>query len=303
MQRVPQIFSTTKLVVDRDRHHYGNFVLTGSSQFSFLKSASESLAGRIGLLSLLPFQYQEIPKDLVEESIFRGSYPELVLRNYEASDFWYSSYIDTYLNKDLRTLAHIGDLRDFRRFVQLLSANIAQTLDMTHYAKNIGVSIPTIKRWISILEASYIIFLLPPYYKNLGKRLIKSPKVYFFDTGLVSFLTGINTFEQYDQGPLAGPIFENYLVSEVYKKELHTASHSELYYFRTQDRAEIDLIIDRKSYVELIEIKKSSTFKPSMATTLKKYSTKRDKSYLLYQGESDHYQNIEILNYRKFLDR
>lgn len=301
VQLVPQIFSTIKLMVDQDRLDYGNFVLTGSSQFSFLQSASESLAGRIGLLSLLPFQYQEMPENLIQESIFRGSYPELVLRNYLESALWYSSYVDTYLNKDLRTLANIGDIRDFQRFIQLLAANIGQTLDMSHYAKDIGISVSTIKRWISILEASYIIFLVPPFYKNFGKRIIKSPKIYFYDTGLVSYFTGITSFEQYDQGPLGGPLFENYVISEIYKKELHSASDAQLYYLRTQTKMEIDLIVDRKSQRDFIEIKKTSTFRPNMIQTLTTYCEEKDQAYLLYQGEKDYYQNVSIIPFGDYL--
>ena len=177
VQNVPKIFNTIKFMVDKNRQNYGNFVLTSSSNFAFLKSASESLAGRIGLLSLLPFQYEEIPQAQKKESIFRGSYPELALRNYHESNLWYSSYVDTYINKDLRTLANIGDVRDFRKFIQLLASRISQTLDMSLFAKDLGISVPTIKRWVSLLEASYILFLLPPYYKNYGNRIVKSPKI------------------------------------------------------------------------------------------------------------------------------
>lgn len=301
VQRVPSIFQAIKLVVDQNRNVYGNFVLTGSTQFTFLKSASESLAGRIGLISLLPFQYQEMPKALTQDSIFRGGYPELVMRDYLESSLWYSSYVDTYLHKDLRTLANVGDLRDFRRLIQLLAAHVSQTLDMSHYAKNIGVSVPTIKRWLSILEASYILFLLPPYSKNLGKRIVKSPKIYFYDTGLVSYLTGIDSFDQYDKGPLAGPLFENYVISEIYKKELHTASDASLYYLRTQDKSEVDLIIDRKNKQEWFEIKKSSTLKPDMLKTLKSYQEEADQSFLIYQGKKESYQGIQIIPFEDYL--
>ncbi|MBN2479794.1 MAG: ATP-binding protein [Parachlamydiales bacterium] len=303
VQNVPEIFNIIKMVVDKDRLNYGNFVLTGSSNFTFLKSVSESLAGRIGLLSLLPFQYQEIPQTQRNESIFKGAYPELVLRNYYESNLWYSSYVDTYINKDLRILANIGDIRDFRRFIQLLASQISQTLDMSHYAKDLGISVPTIKRWISILEASYILFLVPPYHSNHGKRIIKSPKVYFVDTGLISYFTGIQTFEQYSLGPLAGALFENYVISEIYKKELHTLSDAKLYYMRTYDKNEIDLIIDKKTHRDLIEIKKTSTFKSSMVQTLKNESSKNDACYLLYQGEKERYDNISILPFNDFLKK
>lgn len=287
--------------MDKDRQNYGNFVLTGSSNFAFLKSASESLAGRIGLLSLLPFEYQEIPKTQQKKSIFKGAYPELALRDYHESNLWYSSYIDTYINKDLRTLANIGNIRDFRRFIQLLASRISQTLDMSHFAKDLGISVPTIKRWISILEASYIIFLLPPFYGNLKKRIVKSPKIYFFDTGIISYFTGIQTFQQYDLGPLNGALFENYIISEIYKKMLHALSDHRIAYIRTYDKNEIDLIIDKKSSKELIEIKKTSTFKPSMINNMKDIRSKNDTCYLLYQGKKETFNNVSIMPFQQYL--
>ncbi len=301
VQYVPEIFNYIKIRVDQDRTLYGNFVLTGSSQFKFLQHVTESLAGRIGLMSLLPFQYSEMPKAWVQESIFHGGYPELVMRHYLESELWFGSYVETYLSKDVRTLANIGDLRDFRRFLQLLAAQATQLLDMSSYARDIGVSVPTIKRWLSVLEASYIIFIVPPYHENFGKRITKSPKVYFYDTGLISYFTGITTFEQYDQGPMAGSLFENYVVSEILKKELHTATQSDLYYFRTQDQAEIDLIVDRKSSKDFIEIKKTATFHPKFIQALKKYADKKYQRFLLYTGEKYRYDDIQAIPYWDYL--
>ncbi|MCH9614344.1 MAG: hypothetical protein SP1CHLAM54_16980 [Chlamydiia bacterium] len=301
VQNVPKIFNAIKIVVDEDRQNYGNFVLTGSSQFSFLKSASESLAGRIGLLSLLPFQCSEVDTKQRNASIFKGAYPELVLRDYFESEAWYASYVDTYLNKDLRSLAQIGDVSDFRRFIRLLAAQVGNTLEYSHYAKDLGLSVPTIKRWISILEASYVIFLLPPFFNNLGKRIIKSPKLYFYDTGLVSYLTGISTFKQYDGGPLAGPLFENYVVSESLKRERHTATDAQLYYLRTTGKQEIDLIIDRKTHREFIEIKKSATFKSAMTNTLSRLVPEGDKAILVYQGASESYKEVDLRNVNDYL--
>lgn len=301
VQYVPEMFNYIKMRVDKQRQEYGKIVLTGSSQFQFMQHETESLAGRIGLLSLLPFQYKEMPKALVNESIFKGSYPELVTRQYDEENLWYASYIETYLNKDVRAISNIGDMRDFRRFIQLLAANATQLLDMTSYATDIGVSVPTIKRWLSILEASYIIFMVSPYYENFGKRIIKSQKVYFYDTGIISYFTGIKTYEQYDQGPMAGSLFENYLVSEIYKNELHTATFSNLYYFRTPDKVEIDLIVDRKDSKSFIEIKKSATFNPSMVKAMIKYDETSSQKYLLYRGEKLNYRGINILPYWDYL--
>ncbi|WP_423063593.1 ATP-binding protein [Candidiatus Paracoxiella cheracis] len=302
VQFVPKLFNYIKVAVDNDRQNYGKFVLTGSSQFSYLKNISESLAGRIGLMSLLPLQYAEMPKALLTESIYQGAYPELVIRDYRESELWYASYLETYLNKDVRVLSNIGDMRDFSRFIRLLAAQVTKTIDLSHYAKDLGVSAPTIKRWLSILEASYIIFLLPAYYNNLGKRIIKSPKIYFYDTGLISYLAGIKTFDQYDKGPMNGAIFENYVVSEILKKNLHSVSGFELYYFRTSDKTEIDLIVDKKDSQDFIEIKKTSTFYPKFVSALKKFCDENRQGYLLYNGKEFPFkENINIINYAEYL--
>ncbi|OGT41127.1 MAG: hypothetical protein A3F13_07845 [Gammaproteobacteria bacterium RIFCSPHIGHO2_12_FULL_40_19] len=301
VQFVPKLFNYVKMAVDQDRGNYGRFVMTGSSQFAFLKNVSESLAGRIGLMTQLPLQFSEMPSALQKESIYRGAYPELVLRDYRESDLWYAAYLDTYLTKDVRTLTQIGDIRDFRKLIQLLAANVSQLLDYTQYANDIGVSVPTIKRWISVLEASYIIFLLPPYYQNFGKRLIKSPKIYFYDTGLISYLTGIKNSDLYNKGPLAGPLFENYIVSEIAKKIKHTASFSEIYFLRTQDKTEIDIIVDRKTQCDFIEIKKTSTYTPKMSATLKNYAQKSDRMIVLYNGERLRQGDVEVLPYWEYL--
>jgi len=301
VQFVPKLFNDIKMAVDKNRMHYGRFVMTGSSQFSFLKNVSESLAGRIGLMTQLPLQFSEMPKLLKKKSVYRGAYPELVLRHYQNTDLWYASYLDTYLTKDVRALMQIGDMRDFRRFIQLLAAHASKILEYSQYAHDIGVSVPTIKRWISVLEASYIIFLLPPYYKNFGKRIIKSPKIYFYDTGLISYLTGISNDDLYNKGPLAGPIFENYIVSEIMKKIKHMASTAELYYLRTQDKAEIDLIVDKKTHADFIEIKKSSTYTIKMSSALKNYATKNDHMIVLYNGEAMQQGDVSILPYTNYL--
>jgi hypothetical protein len=301
VQYVPQLFNAVKVIIDQNRSDYGRFVLTGSSQFSFLRNISESLAGRIGLMSLLPLQYSEAPEALQQESIYQGSYPELVTRAYHAADLWHQSYLDTYLTKDVRLIAQIGDMRDFRRLIQLLAANTAQILDMSYYARQIGVSVTTIKRWVSILEASYIIFLLPPYHNNFGKRISKRAKLYFCDTGLVSHLTSITNYDLYDNGPMAGALFENYVVLEILKKLKHNGKLAELYYLRTQDKAEIDLIVDWGQHSDFIEIKKTASYKPKMAAQLKKYASDKDRKIVLYNGKADQHGDIEILPYGDYL--
>ncbi len=175
-----------------------------------------------------------------------GSYPELVCWDYKYLDEWYSAYLETYLDKDIRLIYNIGDLRDFRRFIILLASKASDILNMNKLSDDLGVSVTTIKRWLSILEASYIIFFLPAYFKNFNKRIVKSPKIYFYDTGLVSYLTGIQSKSMFEQGPMAGSLFENYIVSEIMKKNLHNKTNHRLYYVRTSNNDEIDVIEENR---------------------------------------------------------
>ncbi len=298
IQRVPKLFNYIKIAVDQDRETPGKFVLTGSSQFQFIQGISESLAGRIGLLSLLPYQSTEIPSQLKEESIYKGCYPELINKQFALWQDWYSSYIDTYLKKDVSALAHVGDKREFQKLLRLLANNTSHILNMSTYANDIGVDVKTIKRWIGILEASYIIFLLPPYYQNFGKRIVKNPKIYFYDTGLVAYLVGIDTYKQFFYGPMAGSLFENYVIADLYKKELHTKSNAELYYYRVHQGIEIDLIIDRKSMREWIEIKHSATFNIHWLKAIETLILPEDRGFLLYTGKPQPYtKQIQIMNY------
>lgn len=308
VQKVPEIFEYIKLIVDEDRSIKGRYILTGSSQFTLLKNIAESLAGRIGLLSLLPLDYHELPKQLRASAIYRGCYPELVTHDYTLWQDWYSSYIDTYLLKDVRSIANVGDIRDFQRLLQLLAALCAQNLNFTNLSRELGIDVKTVKRWISILEASYLIFILPPFYHNYGKRITKSPKVYFYDTGIVCFLNKIYNSDQYEHNPLTGAIFENFVIAEIYKKSLHNKSHSMLYYLRTNNNNEIDLIIDEAQGRRLVEIKSSQTLKLKMLEQLSLFRAEELKSdgeaqaILLYQGESKpDYDNIKIKNFADYL--
>ena len=302
-QQVPQLFPLIKSVVDRNRSVYGQFILTGSSQFNLVAKITESLAGRIGLLSLMPFQYSELPLHARDHAQLYGSYPELAMRKFRLSRDWYSSYLETYIDKDVRQLHNVGDIRDFHRFIQLLASRCGQLLNMANISSDLGISIPTVKRWLSILEASFIIYLLPPYYKNLGKRLVRTPKIYFIDNGLVCYLTGIDTLSQLLKGPMAGALFENYVITEVIKREWHIKSGANLCFYRTSNGDEIDLIIEQGHRVTAIEIKNSSTFKPQFLTTLRNFLGESDKGVLIYNGASMPYADprIEIVPAKKYL--
>lgn len=314
VQKVPEIFSYIKIAIDNDRGTYGKFVLTGSSQFNLLKSITESLAGRIGLLSLLPFSFTELPEKTVASNVIYGSYPELLQRSYTGYREWYSSYLENYIERDVRTLFNIGNLRDFHKCVKLLAARTSCELNMSSVAKEVGVSVKTVQSWISVLEASYIVFLLPNYHDNLGKRLVKRPKLYFYDTGLVNYLCGISSEEVLRNGPMDGTVFENYVVADVMKQVKHNGASFELFYLRDNQGLESDLIIEDKENGELIftEIKSNSTPKLAMVKSLNKLlqlasriekNILTPKGKLIYRGNENgyFYENIEFVNYRSFL--
>ncbi len=301
-QYVPDLFRYIKIAVDNDRQKKGKFVLTGSSQFSFINKIQESLAGRVGLLSLLPFQFNEMPPNEKTKAQYQGSYPELVLDHYHFAYDWYSAYFDTYLNKDISAVMQIGDRRDFRRLVKLLAARAAEQLNLSSLAKEVGVSVPTIKRWVSVLEACYVVFLLPPFYENYGKRIVKAPKLYFYDNGLLAYLLGVKDPELLKSGPLTGNIFENYIVSEIKKRELHQVTHNEIYYLRTSSGEEVDVIIDQGQTKQWIEIKHSSTPKNSMVKPMQNFIGENDSGYLVYNGEAFKFTpQINAINYKDYL--
>jgi hypothetical protein len=301
VQYVPEIFSYLKLRIDRNREKKGKYILTGSSNFAFLKKTSESLAGRIGLLTQLPFEYAEIPDKFKNISMYKGSYPEISSLRYKNIEHWYSSYISTYLEKDVRSLANIGELRDFLAFIKIIASRTSQILVLSDISKEIGVSVSTIKRWVSILEASYIIFLLPPYFSNLGKRLVKSPKLYFYDTGLALFLTGLSD-TKIENTHFKGSFFENYIISELIKKNIHRKTNAEFYFLRTSNGVEVDLLENLKGKNTFYEIKSSATMKQSFADSIKKLKSKNDKGFVIYQGKDFEYnRDIKFMNYKKIL--
>lgn len=262
IQYMPELATFVKILVD-DNRKPGQWFITGSQQFSIMKNVSESLAGRAAILSLPTFQIRE-RKDITDigNYLLRGSYPEIAVNRKMNSDIWYSSYIQTYLERDLRSIMNISNLRDFENFLRLLAAHTSQELNYSSFAKQLGISVPTIKRWISVLEASYIIFLLPPFFNNYGKRIIKSPKIYFYDVGLVNYLVGIKDTDFLLKGPMAGTLFEAAVVSEIIKAEYSKGVRPELYFWRSQSGIEVDLIISEKNYYVPYEIKISSSIKP-----------------------------------------
>lgn len=314
-QKTPLLFNYLKIAIDEDRHNYGKFILTGSSQFSLIKQITETLAGRIGALSLLPFHLTELPEKWRKQLILKGSYPELAHLKYENTSQWYGAYINHYIERDVRNIANIGNLSDFQRLIKLLAARVSQELNLSALAGDIGVTVRTVQNWISILEASYIIFLVPSYHKNLGKRLVKRPKLYFYDTGLVCYFTGIEEEAVLRKGPLDGPVFENYVVAEIKKWITHHGLKDQLFYFRTNLGIEVDLIIENltENVLQLIEIKSTETARPEMFKHIFKVREleskdqkrkKRIKSLLVYRGDTvaEFREGCGCLNYLDCFD-
>jgi predicted AAA+ superfamily ATPase len=281
IQYAPGLLSYVKIIVDSNRDKRGLFVFTGSQQFAMIRNLGETLAGRIALLELLPFGIGEkkraldLPDTLsaFTHAALTGSYPEPALYPMADTHAWYASYLQTYLERDIRTIYNIGNLRDFQRFLQLLAARCAQQLNLSEYSRQLGVSMPTVKNWLSILEASRIVYLLPPYHANLGKRIVKAPKLYFLDIGLVAHMTGIRDPEILLRGPLAGPLFENFCIQETVKIFLHSGERPPLFYLRTAAGLEVDLLVERSlGKVVPVEIKLNKTLSASLASSLTRFT-------------------------------
>jgi Predicted ATPase (AAA+ superfamily) len=298
VQRVPELFRYVKMWVDAAPSSRGRFILTGSNQFSLQKNISESLAGRIGLQALLPFETSELPLEARKLQILYGSYPALATRAYEGAREWYAAYFSTYIEKDVRLVYEIGKLADFQALVRLLAARTGAELNSSALSRELGVSANTVDSWISVLEAGYIVFRLPPFHGNIGKRIIKRPKLYFWDTGLVSYLTGLRDIESLEGGPLAGPIFETLIVSELQKKCAHRGLERDFWFYRDYAGGEIDLVLrdyDAK-LVEFIEIKSGRTPKSEWARRLEEVSRPlrsyfepeglRFRDTIIYRGET-----------------
>lgn len=262
IQYMPEIVTYVKLLIDEDRRP-GQWFITGSQQFSVMKNISESLAGRAAIFSLPPFSLGERHKvGEIGDFLLGGGYPELIVNPQVDRDIWFASYMQTYIERDVRMLLNVTDLRDFEKFLRLLAAYTGQELNMSMLSRRLGSSVPTIKRWISVLEASMIVFLLPPFFENFGKRIVKSPKLYFWDTGLVNHLIGIREEAVLLNGPLAGPVFETAVVSEIMKSRMAQGIRPLLYFWRSQSGLEIDLIEQQGSRLVPYEIKLSTTIKP-----------------------------------------
>jgi len=263
IQYAPSLFRDLKIKVDEDRSQKGKWILTGSQQFVLMQQVSESLAGRIRLLNLGSLSATELNQAQLLENkrdfLWKGGFPEIWAENMDANDF-FDDYIQTYLERDLKQILNVGNLRDFRRFLSLLALRVGQLLNFSEISKEVGVAVNTIKAWANALEVSGLIILLPPYYNNLGKRLIKTPKLYFCDNGLVASLLNINSLSDLDNSPHLGNIWENFVFTEFIKEGFIAGKN--VFFIRDQNKTEIDFIIEKDGKVFLIEAKSSERPNP-----------------------------------------
>ncbi len=262
VQRCPELLSWLQTLVD-DRKIMGDFVLTGSAQLDLMSKMNQSLAGRVGRLELLPFAGNELlgnalPKSL-NELLLKGGYPALYDRKISTND-WFSNYVATYVERDIRNILAIKDLNRFQRFLRLCAARSAQLLNLSSLANDCDISSVTAKQWMSVLEATYVVKVIHPYYNNFGKRLVKTPKLYFMDTGLMAWLLGIKEIKQLDIHPSRGHLFENWVVTELLKETFNQGNSTDLYFWRDHSGFEMDIIRDTSDGLQAIEVKSGSTF-------------------------------------------
>jgi predicted AAA+ superfamily ATPase len=292
VQRAPHLFSYLQTVVDAALRP-GMYILIGSQQFGLLSGISQSLAGRVGLVQLLPFTIQELADatllpDNLEAMLFQGSYPPLYDRPLSPVD-WFAGYIATYVERDLRQLINVRDLSTFQRFLRMCAARTGQLLNLSSLASDCGITHNTAASWISVLEASYIIHLLRPHFRNFSKRLVKAPKLYFCDAGLAAWLLGIRKVEDVAFHAQRGNLFETLIVSEFLKRCWNDGMPSNLFFWRDSKGLEIDLLVEQGNILTSIEIKSAATLAIDFLDNLKKWSMLAGNpeltSWLIYGGD------------------
>jgi len=284
VQYAPELFSYIKIYVDQNRDKKGLFLLTGSQKFHLMKGIQETLAGRVAILDLLGLSNQEINNhpdtvpflptdDFIDEikkqkksqstlqtvytNIFNGSFPELVSRNGEDRDIYYSSYVKTYIDRDVKGSYNISNTITFNNFIKAVAARTGQLLNIADIARDVSIDNKTAQSWLNILEASGLVYLLHPYYNNITNRIIKTPKIYFLDTGLCAYLTGWDSPKSLEAGAMSGAILETYVLSEILKSYWHNAKEPNIYFYRDKDAKEIDFIIEANNTIYPIEVKKT----------------------------------------------
>lgn len=305
IQQVPKLLSYIQVIVDQDKK-CGQYILTGSHQLMLHDAISQSLAGRTALLTLFPMTVSELlnadVKLELDEYLLNGFFPRVWADKLNPTKA-YRNYFQTYIERDVRQISNIKDISQFQRFVKLCAGRIGQVLNKEGIGNELGISGNTINQWLSILEASFIIFLLPPYFENFGKRMIKSPKLYFTDPGLACYLLGIENVSQVSRDPLRGFLAENLVILELIKARLNIGLDPQLYYYRDNHQNEVDAIYKVANNLIPIEIKASVTFNSGFLRGLNFYQNLADnrvnKKYLVYAGEYEQQiNNIHVINFR-----
>lgn len=291
VQHAPDLLPYVKEQIDAHRERTGQYLLTGSQNLLLAEKITESLAGRAAVLRLLPLSRREaegrpntaLPWESghagrarradrgIWQDFLRGGYPELVANPGRDVTLWHAGYVQTYLERDVRTLRQVGDLTQFQSFLRALAARTAQLLSLTDLARDLGVAVNTIKAWLSVLEATYQVVVLRPYFANVGKRLVKTPKVYFTDVGTLCYLTGLKDPGHAASGPMGGPIMETAVLSEIVKTLTHRGLEPQVYFWRTSAGAEVDIVVEVSGKLVPIEVKLSATPRPAMASSIRTF--------------------------------
>lgn len=306
VQRAPSLFSYLQTRVDLEKR-MGSFILTGSQQFGLLSRITQTLAGRVGLVHLLPFSLGELFKSkkvaaTLEELLWQGFYPPLYDRDLSPSQ-WYGNYVSTYVERDVHQLLSIKDLSTFQRFLRMCAARTGQLLNLSQLGNDCGITHNTAKAWLSVLEASYVVFLVYPHFKNFGKRLVKTPKLYFYDTGLASWLLNIQDSAYLAIHPQRGPLFESFVVSELFKGRFNRGLRSNLYFWRDNLGNEVDVIIEDGDRLIPLEIKSGQTITADFFKGLNQWAKISGESsgspILVYGGEeTQHRQGKKIISWK-----
>ncbi len=311
VQYAPDLLPYIKEKIDAARERYGRYLITGSQNLLLMERVTESLAGRAAMLRLLPLARREAegcpqkklpweirrpvhekkavsPKELWK-GFLRGGYPELAVHPKRDITLWHSSYIQAYLERDVRSLRQVGDLTQFQNFLRALAARSAQLLRLSDLSRDLGIAVNTAKAWLSVLEATYQIIVLRPYFANVGKRLVKTPKVYFTDVGTLCYLAGLRDPEHAASGPMGGAIFETAAVSEIFKTLIHRGVDPQIYFWRTSAGTEVDIVVESAGRLVPLEIKLTSTPRPAMAKSLEtfreEFMDKAAPGYVLHTGD------------------
>ncbi len=311
VQYAPELLPYIKERIDANRQENGQYLLTGSQNLLLAEKVTESLAGRAAMLRLLPLSRREMeghpqlalpwerehPSSLKSSNVFgklwqgflRGGYPELATQPNRDASLWQTSYIQTYLERDVRTLRQVGDLTQYQNFLRILASRSAQLLNLTDVARDLGVAVNTIKAWLSVLEATYQVIVLRPYFANVGKRLVKTPKVYFTDVGTLCYLAGLKDPEHAASGPLGGAIMETAVLSEIVKTLTHRGIDPQIYFWRTMAGTEVDFVIETGGKLVPIEVKLSATPRPTMAAAINVFQRDMESAampgYVVHPGD------------------